>query len=107
MTHQSLIVARIAPHDVGAVADIFAESDASELPHLLGVTERALFEFHGVYMHLVRTEQDVRPALDEIRSHPLFRKIDTELSRYVKAYEPETWKSPRDAMAKEFYLWRR
>ncbi|MGW0417292.1 TcmI family type II polyketide cyclase [Streptomyces collinus] len=29
------------------------------------------------------------------------------MTAYVSAYDPETWRSPKDAMAQRFYVWER
>jgi cyclase len=39
--------------------------------------------------------------------HPEFRSVSEELSAYVSAYDPQTWRSPKDAMAHRFYHWDR
>lgn len=44
-----LIVARMNESDMDAVTDVWAESDATELPALVGVRRRSLFHFHGLY----------------------------------------------------------
>jgi cyclase len=93
------------PADAPAVARIFGESDAGELPHRLGVTRRTLFEFHGLYFHLVESAGDVSERLPAIRDHPLFVDVNTKLEGYVSAYDPQTWRGPRDAMARPFYSW--
>ncbi|MGV9900571.1 TcmI family type II polyketide cyclase, partial [Streptomyces tendae] len=50
--HHTLIVARMAPGAAPDIAKVFAESDGGELPHLVGVNRRSLFEFgDGVYLH--------------------------------------------------------
>ncbi|NUK26932.1 TcmI family type II polyketide cyclase, partial [Streptomyces lunaelactis] len=33
--------------------------------------------------------------------------ISDRLSAFVSPYDPETWRSPKDAMAREFYRWDR
>lgn len=106
MSHRTLIVARMAPPQAGAVADIFAESDAGELPRMLGVTRRSLFRFQGLYFHLIETEQEVGPRLAGLHDHPLFVDVNTRLSHHIAPYDPATWRGPRDAMAQEFYSWR-
>lgn len=102
-----LIVARMDQPDTDAVADIWAESDATELPHLVGVRRRSLFRFHGLYFHLIEAEQptgtDAR--IEDVRRHPLFHDIDTKLAKYVTAYDEATWRGPKDAMADLFYSW--
>jgi cyclase len=100
---RTLIVARMAPADHEAVAGIFAASDDTELPRKVGVRSRTLFRFHDLYMHLVEADRPVGPAVAELREDPLFRKIDAELSQYIRAYDPGTWRSPADAMATAFY----
>ncbi|MBE4735004.1 MULTISPECIES: TcmI family type II polyketide cyclase [Streptomyces] len=105
--HQSLIVARMAPGAAPDIAKIFEESDRGELPHLIGVSRRSLFQFDDVYMHLVEAERDPTPAIMKLAGHPEFRSISERLSAYVSAYDPATWRSPKDAMANCFYRWER
>ena len=105
--YQELIVARMAPGSAPDIAKVFAESDRGELPHLVGVASRSLFQFGDVYMHLVEAERDPGPAIAKVVGHPEFRNISERLSAYVTAYDPETWRSPKDAMAQCFYRWER
>ena len=105
MSHRTLIVARMDPGDEAAVAEIFAESDAGELPHLIGVTRRELFSFHGLYFHLIETEGSINAPLANAREHPLFVDVNTKLAKYISPYDPATWRGPRDAMARSFYTW--
>ncbi|MCK9900967.1 polyketide synthase [Parafrankia colletiae] len=104
-TQRTLIVARMNPEDAGAVADVFAESDAGELPNLVGVARRDLFEFHGLYFHLIESRADIRGTLPPVRDHPLFLDVNSKLEKYIAAYDPQTWRGPRDAMARSFYTW--
>ncbi|MET8246016.1 TcmI family type II polyketide cyclase [Streptomyces sp. NPDC005202] len=105
--HQALIVARMAPGSAPDIAKIFEDSDRGELPHLVGVTRRSLFQFGDVYMHLVEADRDPGPAIAKVAGHPEFQDISQRLSAYVSAYDPETWRSPKDAMAHRFYVWER
>jgi cyclase len=105
--HQSLIVARMAPGSAPDIAKVFAESDRGELPHLIGVSGRSLFQFGDVYLHLLESERDPAPAIARLAGHPEFRGISEQLSAYVSAYDPATWRSPKDAMAHCFYRWER
>jgi cyclase len=104
--HRTLIVARLEPDHCHDVARVFAGSDRTELPHLVGVVSRTLFSYQGLYFHLIESERDPAPALRGVRDHPLFIEVDTKLSRHVTAYRPD-WKEPADAMAAEFYHWSR
>ena len=100
-----LIVSRIIPGAEGRVAQIFAESDATELPGLTGVTHRSLYCLHDLCVHLLETSDDVDPdALAAARNHPLFRQVNERLSAHTSPYLP-TWRSPRDAIAGCFYRW--
>ncbi len=102
---RGLIVARIKPGSEEAVAQIFAESDESALPQLAGVKHRSLFVLDDIYVHYVETAEDFEAAVDEIREHPLFKEISTKLDDHISPYDPETWRSPKDATAREFYSW--
>lgn len=102
--HSTLIVAKMAGDDAPAVAKIFGESDATELPALLGVSERSLFRFHGLYFHLIQSATPLGARLEELRRQPLFDEVNQRLAEYVKPYSP-SWRSPRDAMAELFYHW--
>ena len=101
---RGLIVAKIKPGSEEEVAALFAESDESELPHLGGVTHRSLWVLDDVYIHLVETDDEFGDAVASIRDHPLFKEISRKLDAYIQPYDPETWKSPKDAMAKQFYV---
>jgi cyclase len=105
MTQRGLIVARIKPGAREQVAAIFAESDAGELPRLAGVRHRSLFALGDVYVHLVETDEEFSGAVEDVRDHPLFREISARLEPYIEPYDPATWRSPKDAMAEQFYRW--
>ena len=107
MVKRGLIVAKIKPGAEEQVAAIFAESDQTDLPLLAGVRHRSLFVLDDVYVHLVETNDDFDAAVGSIRGHPLFQEISRKLEPYIEPYNPETWRSPKDAMAREFYSWDR
>jgi hypothetical protein len=44
--------------------------------------------------------------VDGTREDPLFREVSKNLSPFVSAYDPDTWRVPSDAMATAFYHWR-
>ena len=102
---RGVIVAKIEPGSENEVAEIFAESDRSELPDLAGVTHRSLFVLEDVYIHYVEMEEDFSESVDQVRDHPLFKDISRRLDEYITPYNPETWRSPKDATAREFYSW--
>ena len=43
--HRALIVARMKPDAARDIAGVFGASDRGELPHLIGVSSRSLFQF--------------------------------------------------------------
>jgi cyclase len=101
---RTLIVARLNTDDPSRIADIFGESDAGELPHLVGVSRRTLFTFHDLYFHLVEAGEDIRPSLYRARSTELYQDIHEKLLPHVRPYDPN-WKEPKDAMANPIYTW--
>src|SRR3954467_4654941 len=105
MIQPRCISAKIKPGSEEAVAKLFAESDESDLPRLAGVRHRSLFVLDAVYVHYVETDDDFAEAVDQVRDHPLFREISRKLDDYITPYDPETWQSPKDAQAREFYSW--
>lgn len=104
MAHRTLIVARMDHDDADKVAALFAESDATELPHMIGVRRRTLFRFHGLYFHLVEADESITPNLYKARSHPLYEDINTRLQEFMTPYSPD-WREPKDSMAETFYSW--
>ncbi|MFD9129149.1 TcmI family type II polyketide cyclase [Kitasatospora sp. NPDC059571] len=105
--HRSLIVARMRPGSSEDIAGIFADSDRGELPQLIGVTGRSLFQFGDLYLHLIEADRPPGPAVAEHVRHPEFRLVSDRLTAHVQAYDPATWREPKDAMAREFYRWER
>lgn len=103
--NRALIVARIAPDAQSEVARIFGESDAGGLPAELGVLERSLYVLDDVYVHAVTFDRDVDEAMTRARGHRGFAEISDLLRPHISPYDPERWRSPRDAMAKRFYHW--
>jgi cyclase len=105
--HRALIVARMKPDTATDIAETFAASDRGELPRLIGVTGRSLFQFGDLYLHLIEAERPPGPEVAKVSGRPEFRSISEQLAAYVHAYDPQTWRGPEDAMAREFYRWER
>jgi cyclase len=102
--HRTLIVAKLKTDDPQRIADAFAESDGTDLPHLIGVTRRSLFTFHDLYFHLVEADDDISSRLYKQRDTPLYQHLNTTLAELVSPYDPN-WKEPKDAMANLLYSW--
>lgn len=107
-TYRTLIVARMLPDAAKPIAEIFGESDTTtDLPRRVGVRARSLFQFGEVYLHLIEGERPIEEAVGRVQQHPEFQRISADLRPYVSAYDPASWREPKDAMAQEFYRWER
>ncbi|ROT33846.1 TcmI family type II polyketide cyclase [Micromonospora sp. HM5-17] len=104
--HSTLIVARMAPESAEEVARIFAGFDETPTPHLMGTRRRQLFSYRGLYFHLQDFDDDTgRERIEEAKTQPAFIQVSADLKPYITAYDPATWRSPADAMARRFYHW--
>jgi Polyketide synthesis cyclase len=104
--HQTMIIARMAPDDADDVAAIFTRHDATSVPHEIGVRHRSLFQFRGLYVHLIDFDRPAPEAMRIAQSLPAFRAMSDDLRPYIEAYDPG-WRAPQDAMAHRFYHWTR
>jgi cyclase len=106
----TLIVARLKSGDAArreqAIRDLFAASDATELPDLVGVRERRLFTFQDLYFHLVESEQALTRTLTPQHDNPLFKAVSVAMEEHVEPYRG-AWGGIREASARQFYHWRR
>ena len=102
----TVLVQHLKPGAEADVARIFGESDAGELPVRLGVTGRWLYSIDDVFVHLLeRTGEAFADDPGQDHDQPAFARIMAELSPFVSPYNPETWRGPGDAVAREFYRW--
>ncbi|WP_040792246.1 TcmI family type II polyketide cyclase [Nocardia paucivorans] len=102
--NRSLIIARIRPDAISRVADIFAESDATALPTIAGVSRRELYILDDLYVHLLETTETGSTAIGFAQKHPEFARVSSRLSEFISPYLPN-WQSPADARARMFYSW--
>lgn len=102
---RTLIVARIKPDAESDIARIFAASDATDLPRTIGVRERSLYSLGELYVHVIDFDRSAEEAMAVAQRLDGFRDISRRLDPFVSAYDPETWRSPKDAMARRFYHW--
>jgi cyclase len=104
--HSTLIVARMEPHSATEVGRLFSAFDDTEMPHLMGTKRRQLFSYHGLYFHLQDFDgEDGGERIEKAKTDSRFVTISNELAPFIAAYDPATWRSPADAMAKSFYHW--
>jgi cyclase len=106
-THSTLIVGRMkGPESAEGAAKLFDAFDQTDMPYLMGTRRRELFTYRGLYIHM--QDFDVEHAgsrIEGARTDPRFIQISADLKAYLAAYDPETWRSPADAMATRFYHW--
>ncbi|XVQ14177.1 TcmI family type II polyketide cyclase [Spirillospora sp. CA-255316] len=105
--HSTLIIARKAGPYEEEIAKLFGAFDETEMPERMGTLRRQLFTFNDLYLHLQDFESEGSAAIDSARAHPLFQQISADMRPFVEAYDPETWRSPADAIASRFYHWER
>jgi cyclase len=104
--HSTLIVARLDAADSERVADLFSDFDETDMPGLMGTRRRQLFHYRGLYFHLQDFDtDDGGAAIEQAKAHPQFVRISEDLKPYISAYDPSTWRSPKDAVATRFYDW--
>ncbi|MFV0524993.1 MAG: TcmI family type II polyketide cyclase [Acidimicrobiales bacterium] len=103
---RTLIVAKLVPGSENQIAQIFSESDAGELPRQMDVQERSLYVLRDLYVHIIDFESEAEQRIKSGQDSAGFRDISERLSRHVRPYDPETWRSPADAMARRFYHWK-
>jgi hypothetical protein len=104
MVDRALIVARTSEANIPQIAKLFAESDDSDLPTLLGVRHRSLFSYHDLYFHYVEFDGDHKAALAKAAGRDDFKELSVRLRPLVDPYDP-SWRSPADALSAEFYTW--
>ncbi|MGW4441626.1 TcmI family type II polyketide cyclase [Streptomyces sp. NPDC004682] len=105
--HSTLIVARMAPASAEHVAGLFDAFDRTDMPYRMGTRRRQLFEYRGLYFHLQDFDgDDGGDRIEDAKTDPRFVSISQDLKPYIEAYDPATWRSPADAMARRFYAWR-
>jgi cyclase len=104
--HSTLIVARFDLETSPEVAKIFAEFDNTDMPYRMGTLRRQLFSYQGLYFHLQDFADDNGGEhIEQAREDARFQQISADLKPYMRAYDPETWRSPADAIATRFYNW--
>lgn len=100
----TLIVTHFVPGSEERIARLFAESDGTELPHLIGVRRRRLFTIHDVYIHMVEADRPVADGLGKHHDNPLFQRLSKALDEYIIPFEGK-WGSVQQASAQQFYHW--
>ncbi|MEW2517558.1 TcmI family type II polyketide cyclase [Actinacidiphila alni] len=104
--YSTLIVARMQLGSADDVAGIFGAFDDTDMPHLMGTRRRELFSYRGLYFHLQDFDgENGGERIETAKTDPRFVRISDDLKPHIEAYDPATWRSPADAMARRFYHW--
>lgn len=98
--YRGIIVGTCQPGSEEHIAAAFAASDATELPHLLGVKSRQVWVQGTIYVHFVEGRTPLPTILKEYATHPLFQAVKTELDQYVSLIYPDL-----PPHARQIYQW--
>lgn len=100
--YRGIIVGYHKPGSEEQIVEAFQRSDATELPHLIGVKSRNVWVQGDIYVHLVEAERSLPTVLKEYGQHPLFQEVKAELDQYVSLIYPDLPPS-----ARQIYEWRK
>ncbi|GAB3440625.1 TcmI family type II polyketide cyclase [Actinophytocola sediminis] len=104
--HSTLIVARFATDSTTEVATLFGDFDNTDMPYRMGTLRRQLFSYQGLYFHLQDFADDNGgERIDAAKTDERFQAISANLRPHLVAYDPDTWRSPADAIATRIYNW--
>ncbi|MCQ9184096.1 TcmI family type II polyketide cyclase [Streptomyces sp. IBSBF 2953] len=103
-----LFIDRMHPQDADEVARIWQAHDATGLPQEIGVANRRLYRFHGLYVHLVEAQEGVEEDLTDrifaARDAREFVETRDALAKFLTPYSP-AFKNLKATRAEEFYRW--
>jgi hypothetical protein len=102
-TYSAVIVNTQRQEHIPEVSRLFAESDATDIPHNMGTLRRQIYLWRGIYLHI----QDFADA-DSIKvisavweeGDPRFLKLVDDLTEVIPPYDPEG-----TSLATRFYHW--
>lgn len=98
--YRGIIIGQYKPGSEDDIVEAFSRSDATELPHLIGVTSRLVWTQGNIYVHFVEARSSLPAILKEYAQHPLFQDVKAELDQYVSLIDPDSPPS-----AKQIYQW--
>ncbi len=99
--YRGIIIGKHPPGSEDKITEAFTRSDATELPHLIGVKSRHVWVQGEVYVHFVEGQTSLPTVLREYAQHPLFQEVKAELDQYVSLIYPDL-----PPNAKQIYEWR-
>lgn len=98
--YRGIIVGKYEPGSEEKIAAAFEASDATDLPHLLGVKSRHVWTQGDIYIHFVEGSTSLPTVLKEYAQHPLFQEVKAELDQYVSLIYPDL-----PPHARQIYQW--
>lgn len=87
--YRGVIIGRYQHGSEAEIVDAFKRSDATELPHMLGVKSRHVWVLGDIYMHFVEAQASLPTIIKEYAQHPLFKQVKADVDTYVKPLAPE------------------
>lgn len=82
----------IAKHKPGSEEDIvkaWERSDATDLPHLIGIKSRHVWVQGDIYVHFIEGRTTLPTVLKEYAQNPLYQDAKAELDQYVSLIDPQ------------------
>jgi aromatase len=87
--YRGVIIGKHTPGSEEKIVDAFTRSDATELPHLIGVRSRHVWVQGDIYVHFVEGKATLPAILKEYAQQPLFQEVKAELDQYVSLIYPD------------------
>jgi polyketide synthesis cyclase len=101
--YSAVIVNTQREADSPEVSRLFAESDATELPHNMGTLRRQIYLYRGVYLHVQDfTEADSKAVISATweEADPRFLQLVDDLVQIIPPYDPAG-----GSLAERVYHW--
>jgi aromatase len=99
--YRGVIIGKHIPGSEDKIVEAFTRSDATELPHLIGVKSRHVWVQGDIYVHFVEGQTSLPTVLREYSTQPLFQEVKAELDQYVSLIYPDL-----PPNGKQIYEWR-
>ena len=100
--YRGVIIGKHTPGSEEEIVKAWERSDATELPHLIGVESRHVWVQGDIYVHFVEGKRELPTIMKEYIHHPLYSEVKAELDQYVSLIYPDL-----PAHGKQIYAWRK
>ena len=99
--YRGVIIAKYEPGSEDAIVKAWERSDATELPHLIGIKSRHVWVRGDIYIHFIEGRTSLPTVLKEYAQHSLYKESKAELDQYVSLIYPDL-----PPHGKQIYSWR-